>query len=384
MSVRYYYLDDGTQEDSKSYATAVSRVVEGLEIRHEYPTDFTSQIKIITDNQSVTDGLILDLRLDKVANEIDNVKVRAQYRAPALAQEIRTRAAESSSLEFPIVLWTLDKWYKVFSSHDNTGLSLFDLTVVKEELNQHALEVGRKLLALGFGYKEIAAIRKDYPKKGDWMHRVLGFKSEGDASFLDTQILEHFDHRQRTHEVAQFLTGQMLDIPGPLIDRQTLAARLGVDLENSGDAQALLDGCFEQARYKGVFNAGWERWWAILVEEAWRALDRNAEPLRALAADKRVSYLRSVTGMRKLKPARPLHPDYGTRYWTMCQKLRRPLDPADGLLLRREKLHRWQEQPYVSFEAYQDRRYSRRQIDPVDHDRLDRMKATRSSKPCSG
>ena len=89
--------------------------------------------------------------------------------------------------------------------------------------------------------------------------------------------------------------------------------------------------------------------------------------------------------MKGLKPSQPLHPSYSTNYWTICQKLRKPLDPRNGLLLNRvnrvnrEKAYRWQDEQFVSFEAYKQRLVVSRDIDPVDRGRLERMKEERSS-----
>ena len=383
MPIRYRYLDDGPETESTAYSQVVAEAVKGLKIKHEYPVAFAKQIKSIV-SRFDADGLILDLRLDKEANEKGDEKDKVHYRAPALAQEIRTRAAEPRSriVEFPIVLWSLEDRLKILYSHDNAGRDLFDLTVVKENLGKEAQEVGKKLVALARGYQEIAEVQTVSRRRHGWFYRLLGFETQGDAFFLDSQILEHFDYSQRAHsayEVARFLIRQILDTPSPLIDRPTLAARLGLDLENSRDAEALFDKHFSQARYKGVFEGGWERWWAFLVEDAWHKLGVD-EPLRELTAETRIKRLKSATRTRELQPAQPLHPDYSTSYWTICQRLHKPLDPRNGLLLSHENVHRWQEEQFVSFEACDKRLVGPRDINPVDHGRLKRMKSERSPK----
>jgi hypothetical protein len=383
-TILYYYLDDGDQAESTAFAKQVESVSSGLKILHRYPAEFSSQIKDLLDASFEANGLILDLRLDQTAHEVNSEKQRADYRAPALAQEIRTRAGETRTGEYPIVLWSFDRRLQESYRRDHTSHDLFDLIVVKDHLKDKptAREVWRKLVALANGYPRIAEIRNSHVQKVGWFHLILGFEQETEASFLDPRILEHFDNSQLArpvHEFARFLIHQMLDIPGPLIDHLILAARLGLDLEASKDAEALFNKHFSQARYHGVFGHGWERWWAFFVEEAWRTLDPNAKPLRRLSAVERVNHLKATTGIKDLKPAEPLHPGYSTSYWTICQKLRKPLDPRNGFLLNREKAFRWQEEQFVSFEAYKQRLVVSRDIDPVDRGRLERMKEERPS-----
>lgn len=385
--ILYYYLDDGDEEESIAFAKEVESAVSILKITHKYPSEFSRQIEDFVGSDFQASGLILDLRLDQFPHEINDKQQRADYRAPALAQEIRTRAGEISAKtrtsEYPIVLWSFDKRLQESFRRDHTSHDLFDLIVVKEELTDKskAQEVGQKLIALANGYPRIAEIKNKHIKQTGWLHLLLGFAQEKEASFLDSRLLEHFDDSRLirpVHEFARFLIRHMLDISGPLIDRLTLAARLGLDLEASRDAEALIDERFSQAKYNGVFGDGWERWWAFLVEETWRALAPDAEPLRKLTAAERVNYLKSATQMRRLNPSQPLQPSYNTNYWTVCQKLRQPLDPRNGLLLNYEKAYRWQDEQFVSFEAYKERLVTRRDIDPVDRERLERMKEDRA------
>lgn len=377
--ILYDYLDDGDQEESTAFAKQVESASAGLKIVHRYPTEFSRQIKTCVAGAFEANGLILDLRLDQTVHEVDDEKQRADYRAPALAQEIRTRAGETRTREYPIVLWSFDNRLQESYRREQTSHDLFDLIVVKDHLTDESIarEVGRKLIALAKGYPRIAEIKERHRQRKRWFHLLLGFEQEDEASFLDPHLLEHFDNSQiirPVHEFARFIILQILDTPGPLIDRLTLAARLGLDLEASGDAEALLHKHFSQAQYTGVFDDGWERWWAFLVEEAWRTLDPPAESLRRLTAAERVKHLKATTGMKGLKLAQPVAPHYSTNYWTLCQKLRTPLDPRNGLLLNREKAHRWQDEQFVSFEAYKKRLVLNRDIDPIDRGRLERMK----------
>ena len=269
--ILYYYLDDGDQEESTTFAKQVESVLSSLKILHMYPVEFSRQIKAYVGEAFKANGLILDLRLDQTAHEVDDEKQRADYRAPALAQEIRTRAGETRVSEYPIVLWSFDNRLQESYRRDHTSHDLFDLIVIKDHLKDElkAREVGRKLVALANGYPRIAEIRNSHIQRTGWFHLTSRFRSRREASFVDLHLLEHFDNSQLTrpvHEFARFIIHQILDTPGPLIDRLTLTARLGLDLEASEDAGALIDKCFSQAQYKGVFGDGWERWWAFILK----------------------------------------------------------------------------------------------------------------------
>lgn len=381
--VLYIYLDDGDGEESVAFANAIQTVTPGLEINHEYPSDFSQQIKLFRGRSFTADGIILDLRLDQLAHEVDGNKQQADYRAPALAQEIRTRAAEKRYKEFPIVLMSFDRRLRESYRKDNTSHDLFDMIVVKEELqDDFAQEVGRKLISLAKGYETIVAIRDSEKRRVDWFYRLLGFQHIEDASFLDPRLLGHFNSyeiKHPAHDYARFIIRHLLDRPGPLIGRGILAARLGLDLAASPDSEKLFNEYFDTAKYKGAFHEGWHCWWAFKIEEIWNQSNSGAKPLRTLKAEERVNYLKAVTGFRNLGAAAPLRPNHSTRYWTICRELDVPLDPKDGLLLNINKPFPWQIEQFVSFEAYKDRLITRRDIDPIDYGRLEMMKEQEAS-----
>jgi len=385
MTTTYLYLDDGDQAESSAFSNAVLNATPELQINLEYPSEFSKQISQVTEASFSADGLILDLRLDQLAHPINDDKRQADYRAPSPAQEIRTRAAERGQREFPIVLWSFDERLKESYRKDHTSHDLFDLIVVKEDLSDDvvARTVGRRLLSLVEGYQDIVRVRDNEPRRVGWFYRLLGFDAIDDASFLDPRLLEYFDSpddiERPAHEYARFVIRHLLERSGPLIDRLLLTSRLGLDLEASSDIEKLFEQIFVDAKYQGVFQGGWERWWAFKVEEIWNREASDAGPLRTLKAGERVEKLKALTGFKNLAPAELLHPDYSTRYWAICQELKTPLDPRDSLLLRQNKQYPWQSEQFVSFEAYRQRLVSRRDIDKLDHGRLEMFKEQRSS-----
>ena len=378
--VNYLYLDDAQADESKTFSQSVERYTPNLTIEVKYPTDFSNQLDFLEQTMSAKQGLILDLRLDQQSNEIDGEAVKANYRAPALAQEIRTRAAESLGGEFPIVLWSFEKRLQESYSRDQTSQDLFDLTIKKERLKSEnfARDIGIKLIALAEGYEEIERIRDSSKASTNWFYRLLGFTDPDDAIFLDTRILDHFGSPPVTdpkpaHEFAFFITRQLLSSPGPLIDERVLGARLGIDISASPDAAQLMFDFFGEARYKGVFANGWVCWWEYLIEKKWNEITNNKISLRNTDAGNRVKYIVDATGLKGLQEATPINPLYSTRYWTICQETQKPLDPKNGFLLTRRKAYPWQSEYFVSLEAFEEGNIDIHDIDPIDRQRLTRI-----------
>lgn len=385
MTIKYVYLDDGDEAESTAYANALTNATPDLQIFHEYPKSFSSQIRQISGRSFSADGLLLDLRLDQTSHEADGERVRADFRAPALAQEIRTRTAEKHHREYPIALLSFDYRLKESYYRDHTSHDLFDIIIVKDELENEliAASYGRQLIALADGYRDIVRIRNAQETRVGWFHHLLGFNDSDEVAFLDPRLVGHFDSaaiKRPAHEYAGFIIRHLLRNRGPLIDDLVLAARLGIDFKASPDFQEMVARLFVDASYRGVFQSGWIRWWAFKVEKTWNEVASDAGPLRAISAVERVRKLKTLTGLRGLVPVQSLNEDYSTRFWTICERLKVPLDPRDGLLLRSTRPFPWYSDQFVSFEAYERRLVDRRDIDPIDHVRLELMKQKRSSR----
>jgi hypothetical protein len=363
--ITYLYLDDEAPDAVGPFRETVERRTEGLRINH---------------------GLILDLRLDQHPNwqergEGDRGAERANYRASTLAQEIRTRAAEDRRGEYPIVLWSTDRKLSDSYDRDDTSHDLFDLKSVKQSLRdpQKAEETGQQLRALVEGYRMISEIRDVVENRAGQFHRFLGLPEP--PGFLDERLLERFERPRLirpAHEYARFILRHLLETPGPLIDKATLTARLGLSQGESPDADDLISTRFEQASYQGPFASGWPRWWESRVIDVWNELTGGGRPLRSLPASERVAALKEQTGLTRITAATPIEAGYSTRYWTVCQVTSRPLDPRDGFRLYRTRLHPWQEDLYVSVEAARPQvgrpRITVKDIDPADRNRFEQAR----------
>ena len=378
----YLYLDDESDTSLRSFIRRVAPEGGDLIINPARPGSFAEQIEAAM--QGEFDGLILDLRLDKIANEGG---AKADYRAPTLAQEIRTRAAEKlhggddeggddmdeeerGKSEFPIVLWSTEPRLRKSYDRDKTSHDLFDLICDKGDLlstdptvpeEEKAPMVGVRLQSLVAGYRKIQALR-DETGNDERFYRFLGFSEPPDD--LDERLSEFAlsdvpPAERPAHEYARFVRRQVLESEGPLIDRRTLAARLGVDTGSSEDFDELVQ-TFDDAIYRGVFCEGWPRWWSEGAEEL--AEDLIEESLRSLTASERVHLLSRATGLSRLRAAEPIAEGDSSAFWVVCQATDRPLDPRDGFVLDSGRRYPWQRDKYVSRQAVENRVLGRRHL----------------------
>jgi hypothetical protein len=321
------------------------------------------------------DGLILDWRLDKIANSESK---RATFRAAALAQEIRTRATEGEYRDLPIVLWSTYENLKVSYYADDTSHDLFDYKHHKDKLGDSADAVRKELLSLAEGYKRIRATEGAMGK----MKKMLTLEDEV-YNKLDPRFTQRFLPNQSVpaHEYARFILKEAILKPGLLISEGLLAARLGVDAESSSDWKALLQKLPSNAKYKGAFHEAWPRWWSYLVEkEWWRSLAPKLRPLSRLPADKRVELLKRFTELEGLVAAQPIKEYYWTRFQTLCEYHQKPLDPIDGVIIREEEPQPWQQRRYISIDVALERKGEAKNLrpHPVELERLREIKESRS------
>ena len=380
----YLYLDDEIDSSLRSFIRRVAPEGGELTIVPSHPGSFAGQIE--TAMHGEYDGLILDLRLDKVTND----GIQADYRAPTLAQEIRTRAAEAlhdeeseklheeggegdeakGRSEFPIVLWSTEPRLRQSYDRDKTSHDLFDLICDKDDMvsldpavpeEEKAPMVGVRLQSLVVGYKAIQALR-DETGDDERFYRFLGLESPPeflDERLADFALSEVSPQERPAHEYARFVRRQVLESEGPLVDRRTVAARLGIDMATSADFDELLLR-FESGVYGGVFHEGWPRWWAEEVEEL--AEDLIDDDLRSLSASERVERLSKATGFGGLRAAEPISDGDSDAFWVVCQATDRPLDPRDGYVMEAGRRYPWQRDKYVSRYAVENRMLRRRHL----------------------
>jgi hypothetical protein len=337
MSTKFLYIDDDKVQDAEEK-------VQGFEQEGRLKIDpkqhrgtWEGQLKFIKENETAMDGLILDLRLDDLPNEKGE---RADFRGTSLAQEIRTRQKEKEFKSFPIVLFSAND--KLKKSLENSGKDLFDICIDKSKVNADSFDIYTpRLISLAEGYKFLSE-NKDVAK-------ILNV----DTSVIDDRFVSELSQllNNPIHIISQFIIYELIEKQGLLINEQILAARLGIDMDNSQDWDKVKDS-LSSAKYNGVFGEGWQRWWISLVEKWWGDTIQAKTYLRSTSATDRVEAIKSALQLENLQSAQKIDKADSEEFWTVCKGYNRPLDPVDGLIIEgQEKLYPWQEPEYVSVDA---------------------------------
>ena len=140
------FLD--TQDTDKRFAELMSTQGSlGLNVTFEKPTELLTQAQQIWDNQP--DLVALDYRLNDTRNQQS-----LNYKAGALAQQLRDCVMESVTKDFPIILVSNKDDINAF--FDNvTANNLFDRCFSKEELGNGGSTSSQTILSLVAGYKQL-------------------------------------------------------------------------------------------------------------------------------------------------------------------------------------------------------------------------------------
>jgi hypothetical protein len=273
--------------------------------------------------------------LDDAAND-DGIK--GNIKAPALAQHLRTEATSSETKlkDIPFILCSTDDKLQKSYLTDRTSHDLFDLRFRKDKGN--LLLVSDQIVSLIEGYKLIETT--------DDLSVILNY----DANQLDERIFSRFYSTKNqipSHEYARVILKDLLYTNGPLIDSDTLAARLGIDIEKSTDWSSIKNDVFKDAIYLGAFSKGWERWWMDSVSTNFQKL--TGANLASLDAQSRIELLIERTGFTNLVLAERIEGCNSYRYWTVCKSYNKPLDPREGFkAASKQEPKPWQDYSYIS------------------------------------
>lgn len=361
--VRFLCIDDEAGSVSR-LANTLNRYNITIEVKP--PKAFDAQVAEVAsmaiDNK--IDGALLDLRLD----DRKNSSVDVHYSAPALAQQLRQLQANVDTRvpEFPIVLWSVEEKISHSYSPDTTSHDLFDLVCSKEEVVEDAPGLARKLYSVGAAYKKIADARV---RKCDLKY-LLGVP---EGIELDPRLTTATSLAPRAplYEVARFLKRKLVSRPGPLIDENTVLARLGVDGE-SPDKVGLLSKLTAVCGYKGPFYEGWSRWWSHGVDQVWLSIAPDKRRLSKILPAERVSSLSSYFGLHGLVPSRVIDDTYSPYVAVACDCTGRAIDPIDGFIVADELREPWHARRYVSRQvASNPAQFNfRSQLEPHEQQRL--------------
>lgn len=357
MATKYLYLDDENKAATLPLAQQIELAGSGLRIILEHPGKYQKDLSSLMKDLLSYDGLILDWRLDDVRDP--ELRVTFGSKAATVAQEIRTRSTEGRTKSIPIVIWSTQQ--KLKKSYDQTSEDLFDAHYFKDAIDEQPEQIHSELISLADGYKTLRSLRK---KDACSILKVQ-------EKYLDIRLRDRLnDQSWPVHRYARFIIKELRDRPGPLISKELLLARLGVDSEGPTGSVSRLLKTLSAYRYKGPFGEAWPRWWSYGIErEWWLSLQNVSQSLSFLSADERVKIINASLHV-KLRAAKPIQQNYQNRFYTICEHFKRPLDPIDGVIIDEEEPAPWQERRYLSLKAALERLSDTVQPHLTERDRL--------------
>lgn len=373
MALEFLYIDDENEEVLEPLVQAINKEPR-INIEVEHPCLRGLDIKSLGAALNGFDGLILDWRLDDIV--ASDGASRYPFTAGALAQELRTKQTEKQAKPIPIVLWSTEEKLRGLFSGDQTGHDLFDFVFYKSRISEDTTTVQNEMISLALGYQ----LLNDLPGEEMGLPSLM---LQTEPEYLDTRLKQHLKTSSPIHDHAGFILKELIERPGLLVDDKLLAARLGIDIEQSHDWGNLLGKLPGECRYEGPFNEAWPRWWTKCIEQIWwRSLQEPQRPLSALEAEDRVSIIKDKLALAHLIAATPICPSYNKKFYAICEYNQRPLDPVDGVIIDEPEPEPWQDRRYLSLDAALERRGEAIGIFPhvTEETRLSEIKKVRTSK----
>ncbi len=348
---KYLYIDDEDVDSLQSIINGLNDTSKiSVELLKLSPQKTFEDVKDMLTNAKEIDGFLIDLRLDGDGPN------KLSFSAPTIAQDIITLSSRGDILARPIVLCSTEAKMRATYDADKSSHDLFDYKFEKSttpDWNKFA----SKLNALAVGYDYINNNDKD----------IITILNRSSLDSLDYRIFERFKNEKNipTSEYIHFIINSLFHHPGILIKERILAARLGIDIEKSGESWDMLrDDYFCKTQYKGVLSDGWCRYWSDCAILTFKEISRGGR-LAMLTANERVEILKKNTGIEGLIAAEPIEYCTSNMFWTICEGLKLPLDPNEGYkVYESSELKPWQEPKYLSFSAINSGRYSSKGLKP--------------------
>lgn len=343
---KYLYIDDENDSSIQSIVNGFNDI-KIIDVEYFPLSEFKEFGKLRNElierrKKKLYDGIIIDLRLDGDGPD------RVDFNATSITQELRSITARGDIPSFPIVLCSTEPKIRETYDNDKSSHDLFDYKFEKS-MTPDFKKFSIKIAALANGY--------------NWLNSQKSFDiqlifANKDINSLDPRIFERFieaESKNVVHDFAHFAIKQLFHNTNPLLKDKMVAARLGIDIDKSGENWIkLINGVFSDAKYKGLFSDGWDRWWADSIVNVFKTLTDSK--LSFLNAEERVSLLMEKTGISGLVAAKPLPHCNSSEFWTICEGHKKPLDPLEGFkIFASSELKPWQESKYLSFDAIIER-----------------------------
>lgn len=374
-TITYLFLDDNDQVTRDGDVQLLNTISADVEIRTEYPLSWKQRSKSIFSDLDQYDGIILDWELTnqseaaKGSEEVEDV----DFSAESLAEHLRVNAAKKNVKDVPIILCSADN-NKTFSNLKNrelTSRDLFDLTCIKNDLFVKNVDNSeRQLFDLAITYKALQEKPID-------LKEVLALSADElellDIRFVDT--LGNIAITNTTHDLVYFLLQEFIQKEGLLINEAVVAARLGIDIERSGDSWGKIKKLLieEDVCYKGFLSGGWSNYWAFKLTRLWKNISN--QDLRTIGASARVQILNEKYNTTLVYADR-IKFCSSEEFWTICKGTKRPLDPINGFMIGDYTSNPWLEVEYVSAYAELEKENANAwRISAIERERFERFKS---------
>ncbi len=372
-AIKYLCLDD-----ERDIESACRRLQSANHLKIELvrpKSDWSQQVELIDNSlrSGDFDGLLIDFRLDEThhgtsSEDSDGKKVR--YTAESLITELRRRSVEGGGDgSYPIVLWSTAAFLKGFYELNPAYSVAYDDIWDKASLPNRHGEYATKLIGLRTGYSEIA---KRLATDSADITSLLRTEPTSVIKDLQQNLNKKTRGKPHTFQYALFITHDILEVNGPLIDSNLLHAYLGVSSLTSAQRDKIFNILGKDAIYNGVFADTFQRFWRDKIINRLESAT-GAFSWLSLAAEERVGLLmKAVKGIR-LAPAAPLSAGYSTDYDCVCAITGRPLSRRNAFRLAELRTLSWKEAEYASGVAYRRNFNDLSKSRPLDGDDYERF-----------
>ena len=280
---RAVFVDDRSEE--QQYMTRLARV-SNQDIAWSFSLP-DSNVEKFADGLFLAkyDLIVLDYRLDEVPNYDSEKQVVNRYRAATLAQYLRERGTQSTSQDVPIVVLSQEPNVHQFYDPDLTAHDLFDLVLLKKEINNDPKKHAKRLLSLIDAYAQTRIEFKESKTPVDLL-KLLALGSN-EQPVVDFQDIAQIQKLFAPHQIIRELHRIFIARAGILLSKNDICARLGISLENAEWQQLEILFRNDAILYTGVLSSGWQRWWRHRFE-AWieKVVGSNWGALTAAARTK--------------------------------------------------------------------------------------------------
>jgi hypothetical protein len=298
--------------------------------------------KVLLAPETNVDGVLVDVDLSDIPGEHGS--------GPGLAQDIRVNQENGRIGPFPLVRFSFRAKVLENIGGDSSSDDLFDLKIDKDLAARNIPHVRNKLLGCSEIYRQVGENPSFAPEQ---LADFLGLNVETLESWTHPEFIARAKSaRSDRPHVAAGLIMRFLTQPGPLINEDLLAVRLGVDRTSGGWGR--LRDSLDPVKYGGKAHEYFDLWWARGLEDWWLDDEGADTPLSSMTIDQRTLQLAEQHAELAALEMPPESP--GTRPWRLCTLSMEeeepsvlPVDPAFGVrLASRGNVAPWVDPSYAA------------------------------------